>query len=377
MRPMPIDRHVLFCRTEMTLLDFVTSVTPTKPLIENITIPTKPGQQESMTVMSKLGRRILHGVLSCVLNAHGAGLVYDGVSQMDDFRVYVYQGTTEFARVVYARDAMLRTLPEGRFIIRQKEVYQTLAKVIEELFPFAQMPLHVQSIHILLDYKLAECMPAGPPQKRTQLLQAVAAMVSSSVGVATMWLNLKRFYDHLDSKKKPAFRQAITLAEIRTDKLAIQVDEQTLFKTVYDNNGKAKKANTNTSAAGSSSSRRRPQQDQAPKTPYAGDIGIFDFARNWFTHVPDERWTPPPVRTYTYCADPSDFVFYCFLQRQCVCSHLFLPVSISVHIVVFYYMCRLGQSIYPHPQQPPPPPKSQLLLICSQLGLVWMHMYQL
>lgn len=282
----------------MTLLDFVTSVASRQALIHNISIPSKHGQQQSMTmtVMSKLGRRILHGVLSCVLNAHGAGLVYDGVSQMDDFRVYVYDDyegrRTEFARVVYVRDAMLRPLPEQDFISRQNEVYQTLREVIGRLFPVPWMPLHVQNIHILLD-KLAESMPAGPPEKRTQLLQAHAAMVSSSVGVATMWFNLKRFYDQLEPEKKSTFEQAMTEAESRTAKLDLEVEKQTLFETVYHNDGKAKKANT-------SAARRRTQQDQAPKTPYAGDTGIFDFARNWFTHVPGERWEPPPVRTYTF-----------------------------------------------------------------------------
>ncbi|KAL6642596.1 hypothetical protein ACP70R_020777 [Stipagrostis hirtigluma subsp. patula] len=271
---------------EMTLKKFVEEVTPRRPHEE---VPPRRaltraaairGQQApvTVTVLTELGHTILHGVLTCVLSAHRAGLVYDGACGMDNFRVYFHEGATEGLVVsrVYVDGAVVPAPP--RDDERQKEDYLALQSVIEELFPLDT--LHVGSIYKRLA-SLTSDIPKYPV-RRTQLLQAHAAMVSSPVGVSTMCLNLMRFYDQLD-KNSPGqqfiFRQAMEVAQRQTYKLHEAVKEQPLFKKVYEY---IPPDNQNNSAGNAAS---------LPNNQYEGNsTGLFHFARNWFTHAPAQRW---------------------------------------------------------------------------------------
>ncbi|KAL6906288.1 hypothetical protein ACP4OV_003889 [Aristida adscensionis] len=283
-------------RQEMTLKELVDTVAPpgqrlppaeekTKgrpPFTELAEIP-RQRPPVMVPVLSGLGRRILHGVLTCVLSAHRAGMAYNGACGMGNFRVRVHytQGgatTMEVSRVY------IQPPPPPPFDddAGEKEDYQALRGVIESLLPLTT--LHAGRIHQLLG-SLASGIPASTPSfraRRTQLLQAHAATVSSPVAVSTMCLNLRRFYHQLDSEHQFTFVQAMQTAQASTvPPLPDQVKKQTLFQDTH----KFKKNALKNNAA---------NEGTVPDNQYAGDITgteLFNFARNWFTHVPPKRWT--------------------------------------------------------------------------------------
>lgn len=63
----------------------------------NVTVP----------VLTEVGRSILHGVLTCILSAHRAGMSFNGACGMENMWVHVYQqGATDPLVVsrVYVRE---------------------------------------------------------------------------------------------------------------------------------------------------------------------------------------------------------------------------------------------------------------------------------
>ncbi|CAL5008507.1 unnamed protein product [Urochloa decumbens] len=268
-----------------------------------------PGQQPqgatTVPVLTEFGGRILHGVLTCILSVHRAGLAFRGACGMDNLRVHVYKGATDQYPLVVSRVYVHDDGGTSSSLVpldgeSQKADYRALVQVIEVLFQDdnSKKALHVGSIYKLLndlaaDNNKDEDDTAGSvitkgllvdqPVKRTYLLQAYAEMISSPVAVATMCFNLKRFYDQLDGDHKPIFTDALRDAQQSTRLLCDEVDKQPLFIKVYYEN------NNNSS---SRKKKKRSVDRSVPDNPYEGGrtgTGLLTFARNWFTHVPEER----------------------------------------------------------------------------------------
>lgn len=267
----------------------------------NVTVP----------VLTEFGGRILHGVLTCILSAHRAGMSFNGACGMENLWVHVYQqGATDPLVVsrVYVRDddgGMSSSSSSSLVPLdgdSQKADYRALQQLIGKLFRDgkSKKALHVGSIYKLLDVDTADSVISllvDRPVRRTHLLQAYAAMISSPVAVSTMCFNLKRFYDQLDDDHKSTFKTALQHAQHKTRLLCDEVGTQPLFKKVYERPPPSGSGNV-------------------PDNPYEGGrtgLGLLSFARNWFTHVPEERW----VRMYCYynnCKIPLEFrLFNSFL----------------------------------------------------------------
>ncbi|CAL4940915.1 unnamed protein product [Urochloa decumbens] len=244
-----------------------------------------PGQQDPVTVLTELGASILHGVLSCVLSAHRVSLAYDGVCGVDDLWVCVHdhKGAGLVVSRVYVGCGVKPSPVDARGAGIRRD-YRELRRVIDELFRSSpsNLPLHVQSILTLLANLASLQSSALPPAKSTQLLRAYAVMVSSPVAVATMCVNLKRFYDQLEPSQKPVFQKAMETAQNKTEDLMKAVEAQPLFHKVYGYTP-ADAASGGSAAAG---------VDSRPTNQYKGTTGmeLFNFSRNWFMHVPEERW---------------------------------------------------------------------------------------
>lgn len=253
-----------------------------------------PGPQDvtAVKVLTEVGRSVLHGVLTCILSAHRAGLSFNGACGMGNLRVHVYEGETELvvSRVyVNAGDGQVLVRLVGK---TQKEDYVALRKAIHDvLFPGNDLKtLHVGSIYKLLggftrDIPDSEAKDIIDPVRRTHLLQAYAATVSSPVAVSTMCLNLKRLYKQLDGNHKTKFTEAMRDAQ-RITWLLPEVGKQPLFEKVYYYESPSQNNHNSGNVSGS-----------IPNSQYAGDktgMEMFNFARNWFAHVPNQRW----VRNY-------------------------------------------------------------------------------
>lgn len=263
-------------------------------------IPGKQPQDETVVrVLTKVGRRILHGVLTCILSAHRAGQAFNGAFGMEDddgnlnqLRVHVYEGATaEYPRVVsrvYVHKLSSSSPPPPPLVPldgeSQKADYVVLKQVIQAMFPLDT--LHVGSIYELLEVLTGEdddIFNDDPVKRSTHLLQAYAVMVSSPVAVSTMCLNLKRFYEQLHGDRKPIFADAMRAAQ-ETTRLADELEIQPLFENVYYYVPPSQN-NDNTSAGTGG--------NNVIVNQYAGDttgMEMFNFARNWFAHQPNHRW---------------------------------------------------------------------------------------
>lgn len=239
----------------------------------------KSGQ---VKVLTEVGGRILHGVLTCILSAHRAGLAFNGAFGTGNLWVHTYEGATTTTGVelvvsrVYVGNGIQPTPPLDD--ARQKADYRALRQVIEALFPYddRKKTLHVGRIYKLLE-TLAEGNDVVPRTRRTHLLQAYASIVSSPVAVSTMCLNLKRFYDQLDcdGDQRRDFDKAMVNIKHGFQKLRDEVNNnKPLFEKVF-------------------------MYDYDKYSGYEENgMGLLHFARNWFTHVPTEL--PGLVRTPTY-----------------------------------------------------------------------------
>lgn len=229
-----------------------------EPLCRPFSYDYGQGRKE-VRVLTALGVRIFRGIMSCVLQAHEAGIAYGGSFSVQVSVFERWNGTTIAPETAGVRIIGERVVPCDHDA--QKDDYQQLRKIIKEAFGHGRgsLPLHVDMICKKLD-NLAGTQ-INLPNGSTQLLQALVATVDPLV-MATMWWNLVRFQDSLGPKPSQEKKTSIERKE---------------FDSIV-----------NKAPTGSSGWRGLNYDGLFKKTTWGSATDLLSIARNWFTHFPEE-----------------------------------------------------------------------------------------
>lgn len=266
-----------------------------------------------MYVLTDVGERILHGIISCLVRAHKAFRSYNGGLTVENLWVTGYQSSgaiiPETASVDIKHGALL-SYPLN--VENQLEDYTKLSLIICEIVPETTPPslqghrlpdaISVERLDTIVWLLDKENLLSPERQhsrlesdklikRRNQLLQALAAMTDPLV-MATMWWNLVRFQKSLEIiMPPPMMRQAFRDALHRTNHMCWcqYAERDPYFTRVFEFENKQEEY--------------RKQDDGQ---------GLLRFARNWFTHAPGHVL----VRTLDY----SGFLLP-FLLPYINCTH--------------------------------------------------------